>query len=66
MTDPQPLDLGRCDFEAKLYGVLFYWVLEITMNGQRRSFDGKEPTLEQCAAAAQARIAETVREAVTG
>ena len=66
MTEPTQLDLGSCRFHAELYGALFYWELHVTLNGQPRSFDGKERTLVQCAEAAQARIAETVREAVTG
>jgi hypothetical protein len=66
MTDPQPLNLGRCDFHAELFtpSFIFYWELKVTLNGKRRILDGKERTLVQCAEAAQARIAELMREAV--
>ena len=53
---PQPVDLSSCRFHAELYGALYYWELRVTLNGQRRIFDGKEATLTQCAEAATARM----------
>ena len=64
--DPTQLDLDRFRLAIELYGVSYYWLLEVKLDKRTHTVSGTAPTPDQAFLAAMAAYAGRIREAVTG
>lgn len=63
MTDPQPLDLDRYKLTIELYGITYYWLLEVKIDKKTATRSGTAETPDQAFIAAMGAYAARIREA---